>query len=94
MSDAHDDPKVDPSTMPAPPTQVPLGPVPLGFGLAKTETPSGEKVLLLTFHTPLGQQTYFLNTEGAAMLGQQLIRESTGITLAKDLPAGLRLPGS
>ena len=92
MSDKPD-PSVEPDKMPAGPSQVNLGPVHTGFGIAKTETPDGEKVLLLTFHTPLGQQTYFLNTEGASMLGTQLLRESTGITLAKDMPAGLTLPG-
>jgi hypothetical protein len=62
----------------------------VGFGVqpARDEV-SGRKLVLLTMQTPMGQQTYFVSPEGARMLGEKLIAESTDLTLAKTMPGGL-----
>lgn len=101
MSDAppegEDDIAVDPESKVKPmdtaPTQIPLSPVPTGFSISETDSPTGDKIFLLTMHTPLGNSTYFLNREGASMLAQRLLSLSSGgLELAKQMPK-LSIPG-
>lgn len=69
------------------PNTPPVGPVPVAFSIGHTfiERPGGEseRVVVATFHTPIGPATYFMSADGAKQLANLLTESATGIDVVK-----------
>lgn len=66
---------------------VPLQPVPTAVQLSSMRSPSGDKFVLVTFSTPLGQNTFFFDPDSADRIADGLKETArlarTGLEIAR-----------